>query len=194
MKIVSALLTLVFLLAPSRASQGLQERARASTRAKPQPPVGIVSGRVFAITKGGDLKPARMAFVYLFHHEPYPPSKREMSIVARYYLNLRADTLGLTKDEEEKGCWRSLSDVLEALQKTYSWAVEAKQTAAAHFTETDEEGKFQFSNVLPGVHTIVVYGQAGANMAHWEQEVVVGKGKSIMLKVSSVKHHCSNLN
>jgi hypothetical protein len=30
---------------------------------------GIVSGRVFAITKGGDLKPARMAKVYLFYVE-----------------------------------------------------------------------------------------------------------------------------
>lgn len=35
---------------------------------------GVISGSVFLITKGGDLKPARMANVYLFYKYP----QREM--------------------------------------------------------------------------------------------------------------------
>ena len=40
---------------------------RASKTAAPAPPkAGAVSGRVFAITEAGNIKPARMAKVYLF--------------------------------------------------------------------------------------------------------------------------------
>src|SRR5580698_8554008 len=40
-----------------------QQKQPSKSAAKP----GIVSGRVFAITKSGDLKPARLAKVYLFY-------------------------------------------------------------------------------------------------------------------------------
>jgi len=41
---------------------------RASKTAAPAPPkAGAVSGRVFAITEGGDIKPGRMAKIYLFY-------------------------------------------------------------------------------------------------------------------------------
>ena len=36
-----------------------------------------ISGRVFLITKSGDLKPARMAFVYLFFENTMPKFKGE---------------------------------------------------------------------------------------------------------------------
>ena len=32
---------------------------------------GVLSGRVFVITKMGDIKPARMAHVYLIHNHPF---------------------------------------------------------------------------------------------------------------------------
>jgi hypothetical protein len=40
-----------------------QQKPSPKTTGKP----GVVSGRVFAITKSGDLKPARMAHVYLLY-------------------------------------------------------------------------------------------------------------------------------
>ena len=49
----------------------------------PGPRPAIVSGRAFLITKGGDLKPARMASVYLFYSNQMPKKHETASDVAR---------------------------------------------------------------------------------------------------------------
>lgn len=41
------------------------------------PPISSISGRVFAITNGGDLKPARMAKIYVLFGGPANPNKEE---------------------------------------------------------------------------------------------------------------------
>jgi hypothetical protein len=53
-----------------KSSVAPKKNAPLKTPSEPALP-GVVSGRVFAITAGGDLKPARLARVYLFHLSKY---------------------------------------------------------------------------------------------------------------------------
>jgi hypothetical protein len=56
-----------------------QQKPRPKSTAKP----GIVSGRVFAVTKSGDLKPARMAPVYLLYEERIYRDRKEADAASK---------------------------------------------------------------------------------------------------------------
>jgi hypothetical protein len=54
-------------LAQDHSPEENQKSAKAAPPTRPKP--GLVSGRIFEITNSGDLKPARMAKIYLFSHD-----------------------------------------------------------------------------------------------------------------------------
>jgi hypothetical protein len=77
-----------------------QQRSATKSAAKP----GIVSGRVFAVTKSSDLKPARMAKIYLIYVSPIYRSAKAANVASKEEQDTAglAWTSSLTKAKEEE--------------------------------------------------------------------------------------------
>jgi hypothetical protein len=159
--------------------------------------VSTVTGRVFAITKGGDLKPARSAQVYLF----FQRGPEISSIIATagttpgvHYLQKELDALEENhKSGKDVSCKSGLIAIDKAILDTFEWAKQHQLTDLIRFVDTDEEGYFTISRVRPGIYELVVRGQAGINDASWLQEIEVKPGEKLTAKVSSVESSCSTL-
>jgi hypothetical protein len=159
-------------------------------------PSGSISGRVFLITEAGDLKPARLANVYLMSHTP---DKRHQSATTVFLDKKLEEMKEMTKKledmksgSEESQCLEDLLVTTDSLQAAAKWAEGNGQNLQFLGTQADEDGRFQISGIvlnsstgqslrtlnpetkLDGFvwsYTIVVRGRAGANEAYWEEDV-----------------------
>jgi hypothetical protein len=137
-----------------------------------------LSGRVFAVTKAGDLKPARFAHVYVFgnlqnsQHE----SAETVFLQGKIDGNKQLTQWMETTDNYSQAvvCQKGLLIVSEALDKVARWVEQSKMYSQFKGTDADEEGKFRVSGVAFGSYTIVIRGRAGMNDAYWEADVLVG--------------------
>jgi hypothetical protein len=171
-------------------------------------PSGSISGRVFAITRAGDLKPARLARVYLMGGLNIPPDSA-VSIFLDKQLSGRTalrESGALTDDSEELLCRKELLLITDSVQAAVKWVEENKKYSEFLSAQADEEGTFQISGVAPGGYTLAVRGRAGENEAYWETDVffvqVGGKmswkvgandflpGKDVSIKLSSPEKVC----
>ena len=155
--------------------------------------VGAVVGRVFAITKGGDLKPARLAMVYLFFNRG--PGVSEIVASAGTtpgLIFLQKDLDGL-KEGDPALCMRDLVAADKAILATLDWSKTKHLTDLVRFTDADEDGYFQIENARPGTYDLVARGQAGSNNAYWEEDVEVKPNQKTEVKMASVQAACSNL-
>jgi hypothetical protein len=97
--------------------------------------LGIVSGRVFLITKGGDLKPARMARLYLFWVVGSSVAAVEAAAGAKTSPGLiyLEKNLEATEDANKTGasqlCRTDLLNADKAALATLDWAQEHKLMA-----------------------------------------------------------------
>jgi hypothetical protein len=167
----------------------------------PAKPVSTASlaGKVFAITKGGDVKPALMAHVYLF------PSGRAINayLIARLQIDAKkeAKMIEIERKSKEAGlepyrssaeqlqdCRDVLRGVDEAIKESMDVAPEL--LGPAYTAATDETGNFKITRVKRGDYQIVVRGQAGFNDVLWIEPVAVDAGKTTILKLSSVAKAC----
>ena len=191
-----------------------KEKTKPATRTvSPTLSSGWLSGRVFAITKGGDLKPARMADVYLFLESKISgsrvvESKGELTPMLVYLdktLELMKETNsdriakyseGLEISEEyaqRVSCRHDLLVVDKAIFATMDWANREGRKGLVRSTETDEDGHFRLGGIRSGKYDIIVRGQAGSNDVYWEQDVWIQPGEAVTVKVSSVKNACQKL-
>jgi hypothetical protein len=155
-------------------------------------PSGSISGRVFLITEAGDLKPARLANVYLMSGTP---DKKDESAVA-VFLDKKIEEMksgSATSGSEESQCLKELLITTDSVQAAAKWAEKTRQYLQFVGTQADEDGAFQISGIvlnsstgqslrtlnpetkLDGLvwnYTIVVRGRAGANEAYWEADVM----------------------
>ena len=183
---------------PMLAEQVDTNRAASPAQKASKPSFGSVSGRIFLITKGGDLKPARMAHVFLFF-EHGPGSAAVMSAGGGYTPGLiyLKENLELTEDANKSGasvrCRSDLLNADKAALATVDWAREHKLTAHALILDADEEGNFSMGKITPGVYELVARGRAGVNDAYWLQEITVKPGEKTEVKVSSVEVSCADL-
>jgi hypothetical protein len=153
---------------------------------------GTVAGRVFAITKSGDLKPARLASVYLFFNNGPGVSailEKTGNTPALVFLQKELDSL----KEGDPSCRRDLVAADKGIDEAVEWAKDKKVTELVRFTDADEDGYFEIEGAKPGIHDLVVRGQAGSNDAFWDQQVEVKANQKIEVKVASVQAACSNL-
>lgn len=175
--------------------------AKSQTTTKKSPSVGkkAVSGEmdgfVFAITNGGDLKPARLAHIVLLYlcrnglgpNEEFPES-------AAYHYNLCKVSTGTGRAlgiGGETNCRTDLQDYIAGLKLTTEWALAQKKYDQVKTTDADEEGRFKLTDLVPGEYTLTALGQAGANTAYWEEgNIVVQGGKVTSVKLSSPKTAC----
>ena len=162
-------------------------------------PTGSISGRVFLITRGGDIKPARYAHVYLMgltpnqHHESAISVFQGRQISGLDALIKDAESGSAAADSEEARCQKKLLVVTESLQASERWAESNKGASRFTGVQTDEDGEFQISGisldigageVVEGTNPdktkiavvtwgfkIAVQGRAGANDAYWVEDV-----------------------
>jgi len=132
-----------------------------SANAAPRPSLkpATVSGYVFALTKGGDIKPARMAKVYMFYSRP---AGKPAAQLAEQSPNT-AFAADVFENEVIKGkygakVWQQDKPYLQesticnstlnegyfgAVTKTIHWG--AEHMSQVVFGETDEDGKFEIT-------------------------------------------------
>lgn len=166
--------------------------------AQPYAPAGIVSGKIFLITKGGDLKPARLAQVFLLDGN----AGKDGDESAAYYFTLAH--LAKLKAIDSKQLYAGLSDPEdvdriycltklrifgESVTSTLKWNHEQK-TDFVKIGNADEDGLFRFGGVTPGKYSILATGHAGVNTAYWQQDVIVEGGKEVTIKLSSPEAAC----
>lgn len=181
--------------------------AQKSNRAQPpgaaKPTTASLTGKVFAITKGGDVKPALLAHVYLFSEKnPISPHiLRELSILDKLDKKL----VGIADEDPGYDAGPDLErhchDFLHLLDeeaaddlKDKLWKPSARYPngpfSPTYTTDTDETGVFSIKDVQPGDYMIVVRGQAGSNDVLWIEKVTLIGGQVKKLKVRSVAQAC----
>lgn len=199
------------MLAPAALAQTKTTGTRPATR----PRAATVSGRVFAITKSGDLKPARMASVYLLLFDAPRKGEDDDSLLLEWRREelwaAQAENEGVTADNAEwaRGGWavsadymqqhwclRTLKLTREALRRTLAWAEAHHKMSEVLMTRADEEGNFELAVPRPGVYDIFASGQAGFNDAFWHgvggaaNSVTVEAGSAYALKLASPETAC----
>jgi len=171
MKITSSVTALLLLMcsAVSSAQQGTGTTKKgASVPLTPPPrtaqkPIQLkpatVSGHIFALTKGGDLKPARLTKVYMFYSRAGGDSPDQI-VDKNTDLTFAADIFAkeVVNGLEEARMWQADKPYLQesticnstlvrgyvgAVVKTVKWGQD-HQTQDL-FGETDEEGKFEIT-------------------------------------------------
>jgi hypothetical protein len=147
---------------------------------------GEVSGFIFLITRGGDLKPARLAQVYLFRSDL--AEAYDVTVVKQRSVFEE----GLPPDTELR-CETKIRVYDLAIQSALKAARDQDASDAYHILEADEEGRFQFKNVEPADYEILVRGRAGGNDAYWSKSLHVDAGKVTQIKLSEPVVACLNL-
>jgi hypothetical protein len=165
--------------------------AQTRTAANSAAATGSVKGRVFLITKDGDLKPARSPVVYLLYHGQahYDPNA-----VDHFYQLASLDAYGKRLELnlfEDKDCQMALLDSSKILLDMEEWALDNKKPMQVLKTKGDIEGHFKITGVPRGNYRIVALGQAGANDAHWDKlDVVVKAGAPTLIDLERAAHAC----
>jgi hypothetical protein len=174
---------------------------QAKTEAKPDVKSGVVSGRVFVITRAGDLKPARIAKVYLLYVDTDEYS------AGHFFLTDHEKQLGETfkKLSEEHPdtrvffgnrlqyhiCLAALQDYSISLSRTFDLVSLTKKEWQLITRQTDEEGNFKISVPHAGKYALIVFGQAGFNDAFWiDDSVIVSPGAETTVKMASPVSAC----
>jgi hypothetical protein len=171
--------------------------------------LGDLTGKVFAITKGGDLKQARFAQVFVLSGDSATAFNTIMlsnAEVVSQFTKLR--------DEREANEVLSASPSAAYIQARIAQADSAMKAlcnsilstphnkaldlAKAHpdqvvTSETDEAGFFKIGGPRPGAYTVLVVGRAGANDGFWVGNVALEAGKDSALKMRSPALACLNL-
>jgi len=205
---------------PAKAKPGSPKAAPSAvpklTPAKP----GVVSGRVFAITKSGDLKVARLARVYMFYmsagKDVVIPAEWEQGDPAQLQWlqeHLKASKEGTTmqealyENEKKKGYPRSEEQVegsrcrqqlllyAKAIIAVREWGIEQHKAGQILSIDADEEGNFKIQVPYPGTYGLIARGRAGFNEAFWTMDnFLVEQGTETVVKVGSVEEACLEAN
>lgn len=167
------------------------------------PTRGALSGRVFAITEGGDLKPARMADVYMLFSSGVTRDGKAVDVgetADGAFMDAQHDgTVQYLKEFEENyqwsdeiACLKELAVFRPAMIKTIEWALAHKKTSQIIKTQSDEEGGFSAS-LPPGKYHLLVRGRAGFNEALWDsgmEYVDIHPGSHVEIRLSSPDKSC----
>jgi hypothetical protein len=140
---------------------------------------GEVSAYIFLITRAGDLKPARLAKIYLFR----------LDLADAYGVTLKRQ-VGLL---QVTTCKLEMNAHDIAIQSAIKAAMDQGATDAFYLLQADEEGKLQSNDIEPGAYAMLVRGRAGANDAYWEEAVKIDAGKTTQIKAAEPLLACSDL-
>jgi hypothetical protein len=164
---------------------------------------GSISGSLSAILNNGDMKPGRLARVFLIYvnsadgwkgKTKNPPGFKTAGSQFQGEMGdlliKHADTVmhgpGIPEAQECK--WK-LATYNAGLRAGSDWA-SANDPTQLMQTNADEEGTFTFERVPPGVWFIVAVGRAGINDSVWEETQIIEAGNRVSTKVVSPKAAC----
>ncbi len=169
---------------------------KAQQKKSPLVKPGTVSGSIFLITKAGDLKPARMAEVYLFFH---PKDENDsagaawvdaITVAMRAYTDESATAEGMGWSDTERGR-KHLRVSHDALSATSKWVEANRMDQQEIRIDADENGTFEASIPRPGRYVMVAFGHAGLNDGFWwEKDIVVSPAAITKVKLSSPAEAC----
>jgi len=196
-------LSLILVLAVTLMANAQQGSATRPT-AIPQA-TASVSGRVFGVTPSGDLKPARMAHIYLVYKGR--SERFEENIAGATYLEEDLNRVNKAMEEgletmknhhsmaeadvdENLECRREMVAHDEAILSTMKWAKQNKKLKQLLTTDANEDGIFHITRVPAGHYALVARGHAGANDAFWSSEITFKPGSSIEVKLSAPEKSC----
>lgn len=166
------------------------------------PRSALLTGKAFAITKGGDLKPARLASVFVLSGDAALQFKDSMASIqskaaeAESRLRQPLDSDGTPLPGFDVFLHLRRKDIcLESYINTLRSVIDlAKQNPDSAVTsDTDEEGLFRVTGLKPGMYTVIVVGRAGANFSVWTRDVSLEAGKEQALKLHSPSIACFDL-
>lgn len=174
-----------------------QPKPKASGASKP----AEVTGRVFAITRDGDLKPARMATVYLLYmyRSATSDAKDSDSVGSAWEDNFLKELKTFNEEYAQKArswtesiaCHRHLMAYTIALRETLEWTSNAHKEWQLTEADADESGYFKIPVPHPGIYILLARGQAGFNDAFWDTDnFVVHPGAQVEVKMSKVEQSC----
>ena len=159
-----------------------------------------LTGKVFAITRGGDVKPALLAHVYLFPASYAINQWMLSNIRARneFQVKVEAVLAGNPTDDPYYSAVVSENcrDLLSAVDKEIATEKTIEPDFGPDFgpaynAETDETGGFNFFHIKPSDYQIVVRGQAGSNDVLWVDTVTIA-GATENFKLHSVAKACQS--
>ena len=165
---------------------------------------GTITGRVFAITNAGDLKPARMAEVHILYlhgvGRARPAGEGETAGMIYMEESNKASELYMKQLDASGASWsdkmlcmNDLHTFEPVILKVIDWASVHKKTAQLISTQTDEEGRFS-TLAPPGEYIVLVRGRAGYNEALWDtnplNDIQVGPGARVEVKLGSPTKSC----
>lgn len=164
---------------------------------------GTLSGRVFAITQGGDLKPARMADVYILFLEGVTRDGRSVDVGETADLVFMGAHNDLQEQyikefeanpqwSEKMACIKDLATFRPAMIRTMEWAEAKNKPSQIVKAQSDEDGNFSAS-LPPGKYHVLVRGRAGFNEGLWDsglEHVEIHPGSHTEIKLSSPHTSC----
>ncbi len=165
---------------------------------------------MFAITKGGDLKPARLAHIYLLYvhrsvsfANAHPDDENSAGMawmdnhnkaMEQYNEELSADGMNWS---DAVMCRKSLLTYHEALSQTLEWVQSNKKSWQMLAVDADENGAFRVAVPRPGDYIVLASGQAGMNDGFWGADLLntvpVKPGQTTTVKLSSPAEACLNV-
>lgn len=162
---------------------------------------GVISGRVFLITAGGELKVARMAKVYLMWNgygdlnSPVDEGSAGTRFMDEKSKELKQEVVNIKALEhpsDEVYCLEDLMVYKRAIDNITTWSFAAKKSDQVRLLYANEEdGRFRFPHLRPGRYYLFAEGRAGFNQAVWEDPLIQLKpGDSIEIKLSSTEKSC----
>jgi len=155
---------------------------------KPQPQkptMASAKGRIFLITMGGDLKPARMATVYVLPPDAVPNAdllgKKEAAVKNRLdYVESYRSAPDIHTTYRNGEVIREYETALNALEAT----IQSSAVSKGFVLSADEDGAFTLT-LNPNTYLIVAFGQAGVNKGYWLSELQLSPGDQKELKMGS---------
>jgi hypothetical protein len=195
-------------------TSGMHAQQKAASRSTHTP--GIVSGRAFAITKAGDIKPARMADVFLFYMfgSVKEGNQAGLNTAGLAWLDNRNKEVekqvqeleDLNKRNETKNdqnyerrsdsqkCRTEYVGYLRATSAALDWTTDKNKWWQVITAHADEKGTFRVTVHRSGTYIVVVRGRAGLNEAFWIAELVkVTPDMETVLKLSSPEIACLDI-
>jgi len=140
-----------------------------------QPSTGTLAGRVFAIAKGGDTKPARMAHVFLASGDDQVTLQQNVDrALAKRLEDIKRNT------DTQEACLVASISIHEAL----------KSGSSIRTVDTDEDGSFDLSKLKAGTYIVVVIGSANGYQSVWYLTTTVTAGKRQKVKLSEPALAC----
>lgn len=185
--------------APTQKSASSGKRTKAPPKQMPSSTAGL-TGKVFLITKGGDLKEARFASLFVLSGDAVVQFRATLLHWQEWVTEQDSDVekeitdRSSVADLQALHCGVGLVNVqneLVNLSKQQFANLLQSNTADVVNPETDEVGAFNVKGLKPGMYTVAVIGRAGVNTALWIEDVSLESGKDTAVKMHSPSMACS---